>query len=196
MIKVKKIFNPFLSIIFDVYTKLVTRNFAHIGKGCNIRPILNTSHPENIILGDDNSFGVFCWIGTNETITSQPKLIFGNRVSIGAYSMIIAANQITIGNNVLMSERITILDHYHGYENVDVPIIDQSIKNKGRIEIGDDCFIGINSVIIGNVKIGKHAVIGANSVVTRDVPSFAVVVGAPAKVIKKYDFVAQKWRAI
>jgi len=40
---------------------------------------------------------------------------------------------------------------------------------------------------LGGIKIGKHAVIGANSVVTHDVPSYAVVAGSPAKVIKRYD---------
>lgn len=56
---------------------------------------------------------------------------------------------------------------------------------KGQtVTIGDGSYIGINSVIVGNVKIGKHCVIGANSVVTKDVPSYCVAVGSPARVIK------------
>lgn len=51
--------------------------------------------------------------------------------------------------------------------------------------IGDDSYIGINAVIVGNIKIGRHCVIGANSVVTKDVPDYCVAVGSPAKVIKR-----------
>lgn len=50
--------------------------------------------------------------------------------------------------------------------------------------IGNDVWVGVNAVIMGGVKIGDGAIIGANAVVTKDVPPYAIVVGAPAKVIK------------
>ncbi len=79
-----------------------------------------------------------------------------------------------------------ITDCDHEYRDVDVPVIDQGIVNKGqRVYIGDGSYIGINVVIVGNVKIGKHCVIGANSVVTKDVPDNCVAVGTPARIIKE-----------
>nr|WP_214710814.1 DapH/DapD/GlmU-related protein [Exiguobacterium sp. s55] len=54
-------------------------------------------------------------------------------------------------------------------------------------EIGNDVWIGCNSVVLRGVEIGTGAVIGANSVVTKDVPPYAIVVGNPA-VILKYRF--------
>ena len=107
--------------------------------------------------------------------------------------MIIAANSIEIGNNVLMSERVVILDHMHEYTDVKRPVIDQSIVDKGKIVIEDDCFIGANAVIMGDIRVGKHSVVGANSVVTKDVPAFSVVAGIPAKVIKQYNHKKKKW---
>lgn len=193
MSKAQEVFGPFLSFIFNIYTWFVTRKFKHVGNDCSIRPVLNTTNPHNISLGNDVSVGILCWIATNTSLHKTPKLIIGNRVHIGAYSMIIAANEIRIGNNVLLSERVTILDHVHAYEDVAKAVINQPIVDKGKIEIGDDSFIGINSVIMGGVTIGKHAVIGANAVVTHDVPAYSVVVGSPAKVIKKYDFKQKKW---
>jgi lipopolysaccharide O-acetyltransferase len=44
-----------------------------------------------------------------------------------------------------------------------------------------------------NVTIGRHAIVGANAVVTQSIPPFSVAVGAPAKVIKKYDVDKKKW---
>lgn len=51
-------------------------------------------------------------------------------------------------------------------------------------EIGNDVWIGANSIILRGVKIGNGCVIGANSVVTKDIPPYAIAVGSPAKVIK------------
>lgn len=193
MSNAKEVFGPVLNGIFYLYTWFVTRKFKHVGNDCSIRPVLNTTHPENISLGNDVSIGIFPWIATNTTIYKEPKLIIGNRVHIGAYAVITAANEIRIGNNILMSERVTILDHAHDYTDSTKSVIDQPIVDAGKIEIGDDSFIGINSVILGGVKIGKHAVIGANSVVTQDVPDYSVVAGSPAKVIKKFDKKRKIW---
>ena len=52
------------------------------------------------------------------------------------------------------------------------------------VTIGNDVWIGVRVIILGGVKIGNGAVIGAGSVVTRDVPPYAVVAGAPARLIR------------
>ena len=81
-----------------------------------------------------------------------------------------------------------ITDCDHEYRNVDIPIIDQGIVQRGqKVSIGEGSYIGINTVIVGNVKIGKHCVIGANSIVNKDIPDFCVAVGCPAKIIKSYN---------
>ena len=64
------------------------------------------------------------------------------------------------------------------------------------MSIGDDSFIGINTVIVGNVSIGLHCVIGSNSVVTKSIPDFCVAVGAPAKIIRQYSNVTNKWERV
>ena len=61
-------------------------------------------------------------------------------------------------------------------------------KDNIKTSIGNDVWIGANSVIMKGIKISDGAIIGASSVVTKDVPPYAVVVGNPAKVIKyRYD---------
>lgn len=57
----------------------------------------------------------------------------------------------------------------------------------GKVEIGDYATIGTNSTILPYLKIGEGAFIGAGAVVTKDVEPFAVVAGAPAKLIRKND---------
>lgn len=56
--------------------------------------------------------------------------------------------------------------------------------SKGKIIVGDDVWIGMNTLVLSGVKIGKGAVIGAGSVVSKDIPPYAIAVGNPCKVIK------------
>jgi len=53
------------------------------------------------------------------------------------------------------------------------------------VVIGNDVWIGANALVMGGIKVGTGAVIGAGAVVTKDVPDYAVVVGCPAKILKR-----------
>lgn len=57
--------------------------------------------------------------------------------------------------------------------------------SKGKIVIEDDVWIGMDATILSGVRIGKGSVVGTGSVVAKDVPPYSIVVGNPAKVIKK-----------
>ena len=84
---------------------------------------------------------------------------------------------ITIGDNVTMAPRVHILVHdasTKGFLNY---------TKIGRVNIGNNVFIGAESVVLPNVNIGDNVVIGANSTVTKDIPSNSVYVGNPARFI-------------
>lgn len=59
-----------------------------------------------------------------------------------------------------------------------------TILDVGKVTIGDNCWIGGNSVICPGVKIGNNVIIGAGSVVTKDIPDWAIAAGNPCKVIR------------
>lgn len=61
----------------------------------------------------------------------------------------------------------------------------KKLKEVNKIVIGNDVWIGHNVIIVGNVTIGNGAVLAAGSVITKDVPSYAIVGGVPATIIKK-----------
>ena len=128
------------------------------------------------------------------TVRSYSQIWSGGAVRIGKGSeigercRISIANSLKIGEKVLLSPNVYITDCDHEYRNIDIPVIDQGIVQRGqKVSIGEGSYIGINTVIVGNVKIGKHCVIGANSVVTKDVPDYCVAVGSPARVIKTIE---------
>ena len=82
------------------------------------------------------------------------------------------------------SARVTITDINHDTDNCEIAVLEQGLSTK-PVLIKEGAFIGINSVIMPGVTIGKHAVVGANSVVTKDVPDYVTVVGAPARIIRR-----------
>lgn len=154
---------------------------------------LNINGIENISIGNNVSVAYKTWLAAVPHDGKRKcELIIGDGANIGNFNHIYATNSIIIGNNVLTADKVYISDNLHGYEDINIPIIQQPIKQIGAVTIGDGTWIGENACIIG-VKIGKNCVVGANSVVTKDVPDYCVVVGIPAKVIKCYCFETNKW---
>lgn len=146
----------------------------YIGKKCAIKG------GKNIILEDSAVIRPYTqiWSGGG-------TIRIGKGSEIGERCRISITNSLVIGEKVLFSPNVYITDCDHEYRNLEIPVIDQGIVQRGqRVFIGKASYIGINTVIVGNVKIGKHCVIGANSVVTKDLPDYCVAVGSPAKVIK------------
>lgn len=146
---------------------------VYIGKHCALKG------KSNIVLEDGGTVRPYAQIWSGGTVR------IGKGSEIGERCRISIANSLEIGEKVLLSPNVYITDCDHEYRNVEVPVIDQGIVQKGqKVSIGEGSYIGINAVIVGNVNIGKHCVIGANSVVTKDVPDYCVAVGCPARVIK------------
>gem|GEM_PF-2136511 len=89
---------------------------------------------------------------------------------------------ITVGKNVRITAGVRVLTHF--FDTKFTPTPDRPFRfYTGEVVIGDNVFIGVNTVIAKPVVIGNGAVIGANSVVSKDIPENAIAVGTPAKVI-------------
>lgn len=58
-------------------------------------------------------------------------------------------------------------------------------RHGGKIEIGDDCFIGMNSIILKGTKLGNNVIVGAGSVVHGSFPDNCIIAGNPAKIVKQ-----------
>lgn len=108
----------------------------------------------------------------------------GQRCFIGERTIIRGQGGVTIGNDVLIAPQVQILAIEHVVQTTRVPIIDQGIRAQG-ILIEDGAWLGAGSIVTDGVHIGRNAVVGAGAVVTRDVPAGAVVVGVPARIVKR-----------
>lgn len=156
---------------------------SYISKDINIIGLY-----KSMTIGANSSIGRFTTISivpNNQNAEDNPSLSIGNNTYIGEYNNIrVAGGKIEIGNDCLISQHITMVTSNHEI------LKGSKISKQGwtyinnHIIIENDVWIGANSVILPGVTIKKGAVIAAGSVVTKDVPSYAIVVGNPAKIIK------------
>jgi len=120
------------------------------------------------------------------------SLTIGDGTYVGRFCHFYATSKIEIGKKVLMADKVYIADNLHQYENVNMPVIDQPVKQAAQVVIGDGAWLGENVCVIG-ASVGKQSVVGANSVVMKDIPDYCVAVGAPARIIKRYSFEKSEW---
>lgn len=162
------------------------RSRVYIGKGVKI------VGGANISLGPCVSIRPYVqlWCGSG-------SIQIGSGTELGERSRISIINSLVVGEKVLFSPNVYLTDCDHAYEEVGIPVMEQgTVKRDYGVVIKDHAFVGINTVIIGNVTVGQGSVVGANSVVTKDIPDYCVAVGAPAKVVKRYNFETGKWEKV
>lgn len=174
-----------------LWVRLFLNPFKHKrGKGAVVRwrTRMDVFPFNNFVLGTRSVIEDFSTINNG-----VGDVVIGDRSIVGLGNTIIGPVQ--IGNDVMLAQNIVVSGMNHGYEDISLPPSRQKDICK-QIVIGDNVWIGANSVITIGVQIGKHSIIGAGSVVTKDIPAFSVAVGNPAKVIKQYNFSSQAWEKV
>mgnify|MGYP006093090677 FL=1 len=189
-----KDFNLIKKINVRIWYFLNRFRFKSIGKRSFIDSPLKIT-PLCISLGENVRIFKNCRIEgvfNYNNIKFNPSIIVGNNVSVQQNLHLTCANLIVIGKNTAIASNVTITDIHHQYENIKIPIESQDILVQ-QVKIGENCKIYNNAVILPGCKIGNHVTIGANSVVAIEIPDYSVVVGSPAKIVKRYSFKTKLW---
>lgn len=106
----------------------------------------------------------------------------GDNVYANFHLTLVDDTYIYIGNSVMIGPNVTLATAGHPIE----PELRREVAQFNiPIHIGDNVWIGANSVVLPGVKIGENSVIGAGSVVTKDIPSNVVAVGNPCRVLRE-----------
>lgn len=136
--------------------QLITELFGKVGKDVTVKVPFYCSHGTNIEVGDHCFINLDC--------------------------IFLDLNKIILGNHVLIGPRVSIYTASHLID----PIVRQhDLEYALPVEIGNDVWIGCNVVINPGVKISNNVIIGSGSVVTKDIEDDVIVVGNPAKVLRK-----------
>lgn len=144
------------------------------------------------------TFGEHCFVSALAAVQNE-TLVLGERsyVAAGAYTSgtlrtgadcsinpyCVVRGVVRLGDGVRVGAHTSILGFNHTFSDPDQPVFRQPLTSRG-IVIGSDVWIGSHVVVLDGVAIGSGAVVGAGAVVTKDVPSGAVVVGNPARVVR------------
>lgn len=154
---------------------------AHIGRGTNL-PACHMPWPHQVWLGEDCRLESGIYFKFDWFWRTGPSIVIGDRVFIGRNVEFNIQGRIVIGNNCLIASGCVFVDHNHGVQ-LTKTMADQP-SEIGQIILGQDVWIGTNSVILKNVRIGDGAIVGAGSVVTKPVPAKEIWAGNPARKIR------------
>lgn len=163
---------------------LLVRSIAHVNEGSKL--LIQTG--ASIWLGSGSYIGRYVELGPGGLIH------IGDRVSV--QDRCIMLGDVTVGSYSLFSLNIFISSGLHYFDSFphllirdqDASVLSDSQKRQALsqpVHVEEDCWLGVNVVVMPGVTIGRGAVIGANSVVTRDIAPYTVAVGAPAREVRK-----------
>ena len=147
------------------------RSGTIIYEGSTIGKRLATGH--NVIIRENNTIGDDVVIGVNSYL--GPGNIIGNCVRIHTNCFL---EGVTLEDNVIISPSVV-------FTNDPYPPCKICTQEIGGALVGKNTVIGANVTILPGIKIGKNVLVGAGSVVTKNIGNDIVVVGNPAKILKK-----------
>lgn len=190
------IYSLFFSLFFASFFKKFGKNSRLIYPNL-ILGSRNISIGNNVYIA--KGINLYCDLGKKFKIQNSksinPEIIIGNNSKIGYNNHIVSTKSVVIGDSVITANNVFISDNIHSYDDIEIPIVDQPIKQKSKVVIGNGSWIGQNSIIIG-AKIGKNCVVSANSLVINDIKDYSLVSGNPAKIIKNYNLKSKKWERL
>ncbi|MFB9518159.1 acyltransferase [Streptomyces purpureus] len=165
--------------------------FRRLGPGTRL------AFPQGTVFGEQwIEVGDHCIVAEQVTLTAgmmpdldlgpDPVLTLGNGVVLGRGSHVIADARVSIGNDCFFGPYVYVTSTNHSYDDPDEPVGRQWPRS-APVEIGPGCWIGTNAVILPGARLGRNVVVAAGAVVRGEVPDHAVVAGAPARVVRRWD---------
>jgi acetyltransferase-like isoleucine patch superfamily enzyme len=172
------------------------RRFGSLGAGSGFQRPVTVIGPERIHIGRGTFFHSGAWLSVVSEHNGRrydPRLTIGDRCVFARDVWISCVGDISIGDEVMVGDRVLITDTYHEYEDPDTSIVRQPMAPPRPVRIGDGVLLNTGCVVTAGVTIGPRAFIAANAVVTKDVPPNTVVVGNPGRAIRTYDRERGAW---
>ena len=175
----------------DIRKKAIVGNDVQFATSSSVT---NTGNRENVLIGNHG-----CCFGIFQALCGG-KISVGDHFYIGSGTCIQSKERIAIGNQVIISNNVLIVDNNNHpvlpEERRELSLCKDYIKDEKwtwkyaaskPVVIEDNVWIGKNAVIMKGVTIGIGAIVALGAVVTHDVPPYTIVAGNPAKIVKKLE---------
>ena len=159
-------------------------------------------HPRKIRIGSDVAIDDGCVLDAKGSANRGIEI--GSRVFLGRHTLlackegdivledgvnvsyncaVFSASSVRIGAETLLAAYCYVVGGGHDFDRTDVPVVQQARPSRG-IVVGPGGWLGAGAIVLDGVTLGPSAIVGAHAVVTQDVPGYAIVAGAPARVVR------------
>ncbi len=137
-------------------------------------------------IGCNVSFGAFSQLRPSSQYGGMlgEGCIIGNGTTFGPYTYVGCAGFIEIGENCMFGPRVSLIAENHVIPEKGLALKGAGVIRQG-IKIGNDCWVGANTVILDGACIGDGSIIGAGAVVRGVIPPNSIAVGVPARVVRR-----------
>jgi acetyltransferase-like isoleucine patch superfamily enzyme len=167
------------------------------GKNLEVYGFVNIRCPGGgITIGNDVQLISSSWRCTASTLTAPVRLrtidpgayiYLGDKCGLNGTSLTCRSTSITISPGVMFGPNCIVMDSdFHAIWPIEQRKLSPGYEGDDKVFIGENVWVGANSIILKGVSIGENSVIGAGSVVTKSFPANALIAGNPAKLIKYY----------
>jgi acetyltransferase-like isoleucine patch superfamily enzyme len=123
------------------------------------------------------------------TAPGAARIRIGSGTFLNIGVMVAAVELVEIGDHCMFANGCFVTDGNHRFEDPERPVPWQGFTTRGPTRVHDNVWCGVNVVVTSGITIGERSVIGANSVVTSDIPPYSVAAGAPARVLRRIEYV-------
>lgn len=118
------------------------------------------------------------------TVWYPYRVSIGDKTTLNEWVYIDGFGGVTIGHDVRIAHRVTIMSSDHNFESRDRCIREQGLS-VSPTRIDDDVWIGAGAIILPGVHLMKGAIVAAGAVVTKDVSAYTIVAGSPARPVRQ-----------
>lgn len=165
----------------------------NVGKNSYVDPSVHVLGWGNVKIGQNSVIGSETVIVINKREKDKISVIVGDNCFIGRRNFYSAGALIKVGDYSLIGNDCKLLGSGHEYTSPFIPYHTALTTTDGVIDIGTNCWLGVDVTILKGVQVGYGSVIGACTVVNCNIPPFSVVVGNPCRIIKRFDMRSQEW---
>lgn len=183
----------FRRIVHEIKSQYWQRKFRKFGRGSRIESPSWILGACSISIGARVALWRYARLSSMVSSPDRETISIGDGTVIHPFVHISAVKSVTIGESVLFAAHCYVTDHDHDWIDPSDPPLANRRVIASPTSIGDHTWLGEKATVLKGVRIGEHCVIGANSVVTSDIPPYSVAVGAPARVVRRWDDVRGSW---
>lgn len=170
-------------VVVDNPGDVVVEGNLRLCRGVRVK----TSGPGSVVFG---AGVVVCPFTTIEAAGGSVSI--GANIVVGEFSTLQGQGGLVLEDDVLLASHVHFITNRHLFEDPSHPVKDQG-DAPAPIRIGRNSWIGINVTVLAGATVGRNSVVGTGSIVRDDVPDRCVAVGAPARVVRRFDPGTGEW---